>query len=238
VGLSDRLNLQVILPFVHREHQHVHHHHGTDLVDSWNFTGMGDLTLLSRFALLRNAQTGFRVSAIAGGKLPTGRDHILNADGDEAEVGILPGSGAFSLILGGAVSTDFTAPTANGLYARMPVFFSSTYQWNGKGTDDYRLGNTWLANVGTAYPVLPRLGFLLQGNLRVARRDDRGSTFEEIRKTGGTFVYISPGVQLALAENLWSYLLVQVPVYQRVNGIQLTSDANIVAGASYRFSLL
>ncbi len=30
-------------------------------------------------------------------------------------------------------------------------------------------------------------------------------------------------------------MLVQVPVYQRVNQIQLTSDYNLQAGVSYRF---
>jgi hypothetical protein len=237
-GLTDRLNVQVVLPFVHREHQHIHHHHGSDLIETWNFNGIGDLTLLSRYAVTKGSDKRARLSVIAGGVLPTGRDNAVNADGDEAEVGILPGKGAYSLILGGAVSKNLSARTLNGLYAKLPVFFSSTYQWNGQGEEDYKIGNTWLANIGATYPMLPKVGLMLQSNLRVSRRDDRGQTFEEVEKTGGTYVYVSPGIQLTLAENLWSYILVQIPVYQRVNEIQLTSDSNIIAGLSYRFSAL
>lgn len=237
-GLTDRLNVQFVLPFVHREHQHIHHHHGTDINESWNFSGMGDLTLLSRYAISKGSENRARYSIIAGGILPTGRDQAINADGDEAEVGILPGKGAYSLILGGALSKNLSAKTLNGLYAKLPVFLSSTYQWNGKGKEDYKIGNVWLANIGATYPILPKVGLMLQTNIRVARRDDRGKTFEEVEKTGGTYVYVSPGVQLTLAENLWSYFYVQIPVYQRVNVIQLTSDYNFIAGLSYRFNVL
>lgn len=237
-GLTNRLSLFASLPFVHREHQHVHHHHGTDITDSWNFTGMGDLTLLARYAIVREGQRMPRLAIIAGGILPTGRDRVVNADGAEAEAGILPGKSAYSVILGGSVSKNLSAKTASGVYAKMPLFFSSTYQWNDEGIDHYKIGNSLQANVGTVYPVFPRLGFMLQSNLRIARRDGKGNTGEEVQKTGGTFVYVSPGLQFGMTESLWSYFLVQVPVYQRVNGIQLVSDYNFLGGLSYRFSVL
>lgn len=230
-GLTDRLSLQLILPFVHREHYHVHHHHGSDEHEYWNLNGMGDLTVLSRYAFTH-------LSVIAGGVFPTGRDKALNDTGEEAEAGILPGKGTYSLILGGSLTKNFTAKTWNGLYAKLPVFFSSTYQWNGRSDHDYKIGNIWLANAGGVYPVLPKVGLMLQSNVLVSRRDSKGRTGEEVKKTGGTFVYISPGLQLALAENLWSTFMVQFPVYQRVNVIQLTSDNNIILGVSYRFSVL
>jgi hypothetical protein len=237
-GLTDRLGIQVVLPFIRREHQHLEDDNGTDVTESWNFSGMGDLTLLSRYAVKLGIAEDSRISVIAGGVLPTGRDHVVNADGSEAEASILPGTGAYSLILGASLSKKVTAKTLNGLYAKLPVFFSSTYQWNGKGVEDYKMGNTWLANVGIVYPVLPKVGLMLQSNLRVARQDDQGETSAEVDKTGGTYVYISPGIQFLMGENLWSYMHVQLPIYQRVNEIQLTSDSNFIAGLSYRFSTL
>ncbi len=238
-GLTSRWSLQAVLPFVHREHQHVHHHQGADVLESWNFDGMSDLTLVNRVAVLRPERSSLPlVSAIVGGVLPTGRRHVANAEGDEAEVGILPGKGAVSLILGLSTLQSFSVKTLSGPYAAMPLFFSSTYQWNGKSQDDYKVGDIWIANVGLTYPLLPKVGFMNQFNLRVQKQDDRGHTFEEVQKTGGTFVYYSPGVQLTMAENLWSYLYVQIPVYQRVNVIQLTSDYNLMTGLSYKFSAL
>ncbi len=239
VGLASRWNLQLVLPFVHREHDHIHHHMGANVNESWNFNGMGDLTLLNRIGLNTPASPASPyLAAIIGGVLPTGREQAQNADGDDAEIGILPGKGAYSLILGVSESQSFKAKTLNGLYARVPIFVSSTYQWNGKGTDDYRVGDIWLANIGVTYPLLPRLGFINQLNFRVNLRDDKGNTREEVEKTGGSYLYFSPGIQLTFAENLWSYMIVQLPLYQRVNGIQLTSDSNFLLGMSYKFSAL
>jgi len=52
--------------------------------------------------------------------------------------------------------------------------------------------------------------------------------------TGGTYAYVSPGLR-------WSgrrgsvYALIQLPVYQDVNGLQLTSRRNWVTGVQKRF---
>jgi hypothetical protein len=237
-GLSNRLSLQVILPFVHREHQHIHHHMGADLAESWNFNGAGDLSVLARYAIRKGSDARARFSLIAGGVLPTGRDQAVNADGDAAEVGILPGKNAYSLILGAAISRSFTGKTANGLYGAWPVFFSSTYQWNRRGEENYRMGNTWQGNVGAVYPVFPAVGLITQINARISRKDDRGDTREEVQKTGSSVVCFSPGLQLTLAKNLWSSIIVQLPVYQRVNQIQLVSEYNVLSSVSYRFSVL
>ena len=59
-----------------------------------------------------------------------------------------------------------------------------------------------------------------------------------MEKTGGTFVYVSPGIQLGLSEALSVFAVIQIPVYQRVNVIQLTSDQNVSMGVSYTFSML
>lgn len=73
---------------------------------------------------------------------------------------------------------------------------------------------------------------LLQTNLRVRGKDDVGSTDEEAGHTGGTSWFLSPGVRVAVAPQTSIYGLFQVPVYQRVNGIQLTAKANLYVGIS------
>jgi hypothetical protein len=237
-GFTDRLSIGVSLPFVHREHQHIHHHGGADIRDDWNFSGMGDATLLAKYAFTKGGAEATRVSAIVGGVLPTGRDEAVNAAGSEAEVGILPGKGAYSLLLGASAVRSITAKTATGSYATCPLFVSSTYQWNEDGPDDYRMGNTLIVNAGATYPLLNRVGVIAQANFLVARKDHAGNTSEEIEKTGGTYLYLSPGIQLGLADHLWANFIVQLPVYQRVNSIQLTSDHNVIMSLSYSFSAL
>jgi len=57
-----------------------------------------------------------------------------------------------------------------------------------------------------------------------------------VGKTGGEYVYYSPGLQVRWGDWEWSNL-VQIPIYQRVNQIQLTSDYNLLTNLSYKFRL-
>jgi hypothetical protein len=239
VGLSSRFSAEVEVPFVHREHTHIHNHMGTPSIHTWNYDGMGDTRLkINGTAFQTSGTRPLSLQLTAGVEFPTGRDHAANADGDEAEPGILPSDNAYAFLAGMGLRKSLLAKTWTGQEAEMPVFISTLYQWNEPGVEDYRIGNNWILNAGAAYPVLPKLSVLLQSNLRVARRDDKGKTHEETEKTGGTFVYVSPGLQLGLSEALSTFIIVQIPVYQRVNVIQLTSDYNLSMGVSYKFSLL
>lgn len=246
-GLTSRWSVQFILPFVQREHQHIHHHMGSDLLESWDVKGMGDLTFLNRVAVVQPENPAHPALFLSAGvKLPTGKDNAkgisqdtTNAiESEEAEVGIQPGSGSTDLILGASGLQSYSVPTLTQAYARLPIFWSTTYRFNGKGKEDYRLGNTLIANAGFVYPLFPKVGWTTQVNLRISRPDDAGKTNEEIEKTGGTYVYASPGFRFELGENFWSYITLQLPIYQRVNEIQLTSDQNLLTGISYRFSAI
>ena len=57
------------------------------------------------------------------------------------------------------------------------------------------------------------------------------------RPGGGEYLYLSPGVNVRLAERLVAYSDVQVPVMQRVNGIQLTSWWNLLVGLTYELDV-
>ncbi len=108
-------------------------------------------------------------------------------------------------------------------------------QFNGAGTDDYRLGDTLNVNLGTSYPLSPKLGLLTQLNFLVRDRDGIGRTTQEVQKTGGELLYFSPGIEFRPSDSWRAFALVQIPVYQRVNSIQVVSDYNVLVGASYRF---
>jgi hypothetical protein len=119
----------------------------------------------------------------------------------------------------------FTAKTLSGLAAALPVFFTTHYRWNGRGHDDYRLGDGWTLNAGLSYPLTSRLAALGQVNAFVRGRDGQGKTHEEVGKTGGEFVYAAPRPQFELAPGVFAAALAQLPLYRRVNQIQLTYAA-------------
>jgi hypothetical protein len=62
-------------------------------------------------------------------------------------------------------------------------------------------------------------------------------TGEEIQKTGGEMLYLSPGLEWRPTTDWRLYAIVQVPVYERVSLIQTVSDYNLLVGVSSRFSL-
>ena len=71
-------------------------------------------------------------------------------------------------------------------------------------------------------------------NLRRPLRERRVKLAEP-EDSGGKFVYLSPGMSYMLTQRLQAYGFVQLPLYQYVNGVQLTADWAVAAGLSLRF---
>lgn len=240
-GFSERLSADLRVPFVVRSHGHVHHHTGKALENAWSLSGLGDISLLARGVFYKPSQPRRpALFAILGGKFPTGRDAGFLSSGDEsgdAEPTVTPGTGSWDLILGGGLQQETAAPGLDGGRGAMPLFLSLSYQINGPSREGYRVGNAFEGALGASYPAAAQLGFLAQLNLRIRERDYKASTREETEKTGGEFLYVSPGLDWRFREQWNVYVLAQLPVYQRVNSIQLTAPYGLLGGIAYRFGI-
>jgi hypothetical protein len=225
---TDRLQLSAALPWVSRDHEHLHNHHGEVLPESWQFSGAGDVALQARGRITDS------LSVIAGVKLATGARHEANEDGEEAEVTIQPGTGSTDFLGGLAWHGGFLRDTSlggtMGHSTRIPLFATATYRVNGSGTERYRRGNELQVNTGGEYPLGSRVNLAAQLNARVLSRDEPGDTDEDPSLTGGRFLYASPGLNITLTPSVSAYAFFQVPLYQHVNGIQLTAKGNVVLG--------
>jgi hypothetical protein len=121
----------------------------------------------------------------------------------------------------------------------------------GTGTTDLLAGASWFArpnvNLGTfvqatlEQPLAARAGFIpatslnlsggvrwlnssrftpqLQLNLKAEGREH--GVEADTANSGGTIAYLSPGATVELAAHASAFVFVQLPVYQRVNGLQL-----------------
>jgi hypothetical protein len=232
--MMSRLGLNLDLPFIHREHSHIGHENGQDVWEYWNFSGLGDMILSGQLGVLLPAGgIGPYLSLTAGVKLPTGVTNAKNAEGELAEVTIQPGTGSTDAIFGIYYSQSlFAVPTLTGKVSRAPISFGLSYQANGKGTDDYRFGNTLLAHVGMAYQILNGAALPLQLNARFQDFADVGLTGEPRENTGGTWMYLSPGLEVNLSEVFSFNSFVQIPIYQNVHGLQQTARFNLQLGLS------
>ena len=242
---NERASVSASVPFVSRDHDHLGMSHGhvtsqdNVIPQSWSLRGVGDITLEARVAI-----AGFNPSlhsglwAIGGVKLPTGKHDLQNTDGQVAELPVQPGSGTTDGILGlsyqGGVVRRTSVQGEAGDFAAVPYFLTATYQFRNGAADGYRFGNELQVSAGGAYPLRRDLEVLLQLNSRFRAKDHIDSEPDEEELTGGTYVYVSPGLRLSFGRSAL-YAIMQMPVHQDVNGLQLTSNANYIAGVQTRF---
>ena len=228
--VTPRLQLGLTAPFVSRSHEHIEV--ASDELERWNFHALGDVAVQAR---LRATQS---LSLTASVKMPTGARHETNGD-EEAEVTIQPGTGSTDVVLGatwqGGIVRDTAVGGPMGHAALIPLFVSVSFRRNGHGTNEYRRGDEVQISTGSEYPLSSSLHVIGQINLRHLDKDDPGATIENPLLTGGTYVYVSPGLRFLAGGGMSLYGYVQIPVVQRINGEQLVSRANFLAGIQKRF---
>ena len=100
--------------------------------------------------------------------------------------------------------------------------------------EGYKPGARFGLDLGLRHDTTERLGLMLQLNY-LHRGKDSGREADQPDDTGGDFLYLSPGASLNLTKALQLYGFVQLPIYQEVNGVQITAEYAVVVGLSVRF---
>lgn len=263
IGVTDTWSVGLHLPLLYREHLHlasVHHldigsgaHNGeepgdggdaaddgtvtigdaTGVPERWTFARLGDMRLTASHTTRPAADT--EIVLYAGLELPTGETSVRNGAGEEAEITLQPGSGSIDPLFGASIRHRFRLASGTVLPAALGVHVRTE---GSDGKFGYRPGTEVLAGAGARYPLFDRLQPALQVNFRYRDRDHVGDAPGVHKKdTGGEALYISPGVWIGLTDRIDANAYVQVPVFQRVNGVQLVSRWNLFAGLTFRLDL-
>lgn len=227
-NFASGFGMSAVIPMIDREHEHIHNHLGTPIPEEWNYTRLGDIRLTGRyqFDVGRNPEHQHLFGVMLGVKLPTGATDITNDDGDAAERSLQPGTGTTDPLIGAYYQMHFPA---HGL----SLFTQATYAWALNDHDEFKPGKRVTFDAGVRYALTYRVSLLLQLNTQWKGRDSGAQA--EPDDSGGTFVFLSPGVSVNFGRTLQLFGLLQLPVYQNVNGLQLTSDWGATAGIGYRF---
>ena len=222
-AFSQRLGVSVSLPVVDRSHDHIHNHGGGQFPENWNFTEAGDTRVLGRYHVGESAEAG--MGLLLGVKLPTGSFKVENDDGERAERTLQPGTGTTDALLG----AYYRAPgSGHGAWFAQVLWQAALGE-----REDFRPGDRSSVDLGYRHQLNERFAALLQLNLLYRDRD--GGAQAEPEDSGGRFAFIAPGLGYNLGRDTQLYGFVQVPVYQYVNGVQLTADWSLVAGFATRF---
>jgi hypothetical protein len=223
-GFDTQWGVAVTLPVANRDHDHIHNHHEAGGVEhipeAWNFTEAGDVRVLGRYRM--NAAGGVKF----GLKLPSGDYEVDNDEGELAERTLQPGTGTTDLLLGG-----FYQGSNKG--APLQWFTQVLWQQALDERADYKPGYQLAMDAGINYGLAHNLDGLLQLNVQIKGRDSGADAERE--DSGAQTLALSPGLSYAVTHSTRIYGFVQLPVYQYVNGVQLTADMAYVAGVTMAF---
>ncbi len=212
-----------MLPVAHRGHAHIHNHQGQAFLDTWNFTELGDVRVQARRRLGSSQEASW--GAVFGLKLPTGATDVRNPSGTLAERSLQPGSGTTDALLG----AYYTRMLPSGWsWFVQPLLQAPLYDYQG-----FKPGRRFSLDVGTRYEASDRVALMLQLNTLHRGRDS--GPLAEPADSGGISIFLSPGVSYALSRAWQVYGFVQLPLYQYVNGVQLTAGRAVAVGVGARF---
>jgi hypothetical protein len=234
-AFSDRWAIGLSLPVIGRTHEHFSNEASPPELESWRFTGLGDLVAEVRYAFWApQGRDATRVYALMDGKFPTGTTTARNAAGELAEPTLQPGTGSYDWIGGlGYWSPIAAVPMLTPGQGRLRLYGTAKYRVNTSGIEGYRMGNEILASQGVNYPVTSRFDVLTEIDVRSKAKDHRGNTEEDTDFTGGDFIWFTPGFRMHLTRSLSFYGLMQFAVYRRVNNEQITADKQAMVGLTF-----
>lgn len=174
--------------------------------------GLGDLRLVGRYQGF-SAEHAFGVQV--GLKLPTGSTRQTFAAGPQAgqplDRALQLGTGTTDLLVG-VYGFGELAP-------QWGVFAQALIQQPLAEAAGFQPGAGVNANLGLRYTGWAGLTPHLQVNLRAEGRETGPQA--DTTNSGATLIYLSPGLAVTLSRGAELYAFLQVPVVQRVTGLQL-----------------
>jgi hypothetical protein len=190
--------------------------------------GFGDTQLGVRYALWGGAAQ--RLSAGFAVKLPTGESRLPNTfDGGLHDPTLQPGTGSIDYLLSavyarGAASVQWTASASHQLAT---------------GNDlGYRFGDETILGLGltrTLRAVYSRASVGASVQMKAHFRGRSTYLDAPVPSTGSRMVILAPGLRVTTPGGLGFYAYLQVPVYRRVNDVQLAMRSSLLTGVSKGF---
>jgi hypothetical protein len=173
---------------------------------------LGDVRLLARYRGLSDDKS---VGMQFGVKLPTGSIHndFISGpqQGEPLDRGLQPGTGTTDLLVG--------AYTFGAMNRDWDWFGEAILQQPLNSREDFKPGTGLNVTLGARYMSLEHVRPQIQVNARIEGREKGLNA--DVDNSGATLVYLSPGVNVKLTDSASLYGYVQVPIYQRVNGLQI-----------------
>lgn len=229
-GLSDDLELSVLFSYYEGKGVGEGHGHGGgsyEFDDYGDVDGVADTWLAAKWRV--RSSPGGDVAVIGGLKAPTGEDDVTY-QGEPIDQALQPGSGSWDASLAVAFTRD--------LGPRVTLDASAQYILRTEA-NDYQVGDQ--ANVGIAcavrvaggMPSTRTLWAFVEASWWDQAENEAGG--EPHVNSGGTTVYVTPGLRARVSSHVSANLGVQVPVVQELNDVQQEVDYKLTASVTLSF---
>jgi hypothetical protein len=232
---DENWGLMLQLPYVMRDHSHSIGDSNPALVtaESFNANALGDIKTIGRYRWNTGLDNRSGMGVKFGLKLNTGgKNFALNTGKVPDEATLQPGNGSTDIILGA-----FWNQSSPGDY--WSWFAQTSLQYSVAATAQFRPGNQLNIDAGTRYSFNTKWSGLLQLNGQWNERDSGSaaalSPLTGEASSGMNSLALTPGLSYAISPATQLYTLLQIAVYQYVNGEQLTAPYSATLGISHRY---
>ena len=264
-GVTDRLGLEVNVPYLKRKHKHIDGL-GEDGVNgegeptSFFDNGIGDIRVTAKYNVLPTLRS--MVVLGLGVDIPTGDTSAKESTGGVMEAPTQLGRGNAGLI-GSVYQTYELIPH------KLNQFGYASYRHTFRNNDGYQFGDEYLLNAGLNYVAQPWLVLTGQFNYRYLTHDNISASLEasltpadpgfpgspnvidadiknrRVPGTGSMYVAFTPGFQVNLSQLTtasWAnaasvYFYSQLPVARDANN-NLAQGTSFVFGVTKSFQML
>lgn len=217
-------SLRVELPYFNRFHTTIAE--DEEDISTSHSRHIGDVRVMARYQGF-SPDLGWGIQF--GLKVPTGRtDDVFIAGPEMGELvdrGLQTGTGTTDAIIG--------VYNFGNLGSRIGYFAQANFQKALNSHDEFKPSDGLNLNAGMRYLHAGRWTPQLQLNLRWEGRESGAEADHD--NSGATLIYVSPGTSVELSSHLQAYAFLQIPIYQRVNGLQLLPLRFFTLGARYQF---
>lgn len=231
-GLTKKLSITTLISFIKQSRTITTI---TNLENNLTATGLGDIVLLSKYSLIEfDIFSRQELSVGLGIKFPTGKASIKN-NGILIPADMQPGSGSWDTFFWGYYSKG------GFLFSDLILLTNLSFRLNGSNDrfesskTGYSFGNELITSLGFNFPITAFGDLSLLGKYRNTKQDSFGS--DPIPNTGGNWVYIVPGFNFYLTNNLSTSIDAELPVYRNVLGTQLTTTFTASISFFYTINL-
>jgi hypothetical protein len=228
------LTASLEIPYVERQSKVPQDNGGIPLIVS-NGNGVGDIIARLRYTHQHYVdESTIAYSASFGIQLPTGRTDFTDASGGHLDPDLQPGAGTTNFLFGGSIFLSFDR-MGFGASASAGIL-------TGKGAPEdsgqfHKYGNFLSGEIDFRYRILPaeisesNLSVILALGAETRGHETQGG--QDITASGGSLIYIAPGLKYIVSQGISADASFHIPLYQYLGWDPASGDFQM--GESYRF---